>query len=197
MCDAECWSEHTRRLPPLRVGDTVRIQNQTGPNPTKWDKTGAVIEVRQFDQYLIRVDGSGRATLRNQRFLRKYTPAIPQPTRRSILEDLGTLPVIAGLGMNNPSTPQPSWSDDRNRPIEDTMEPPTTHLVTKPSELPPAIQPAASAPPSPERLPPTIPVTSPSHTDDTASVPNRDIDQTPRRSTRARRLPTWMDDYSA
>ena len=36
---AERWTEHTRRLPPLSVGNHVRIQNQTGPNPTKWDKT--------------------------------------------------------------------------------------------------------------------------------------------------------------
>ncbi|RUS74671.1 hypothetical protein EGW08_017577 [Elysia chlorotica] len=45
MRAAERLSEHTRPLPPLVVGDTVRIQNQTGPNPTKWDKTG-IINVR-------------------------------------------------------------------------------------------------------------------------------------------------------
>ena len=56
MRDFERWSEHTRRLAPLKVGDNVRIQNQTGPYPTKWDKTGVVIEVRQFDQYMVRVE---------------------------------------------------------------------------------------------------------------------------------------------
>ena len=75
----EQLSEHTRHLPPLRVGDTVRIQNQVGPHPTKWDKTGLVIELRQFDQYVIRVDGSGRVTLRNRKFLRIYTPAVARP----------------------------------------------------------------------------------------------------------------------
>ena len=75
---AERLTEHTQRLPPLKVGDKVRIQNQTGPHPTKWDKTGTVIEVRQFDQYLTKVDGSGRATLRNRKFLRQYVPAITQ-----------------------------------------------------------------------------------------------------------------------
>ena len=35
-----------------------------------------MIEVRQFDQYVVRVDGSGRVTLRNRKFLRKYTPAV-------------------------------------------------------------------------------------------------------------------------
>jgi hypothetical protein len=90
MRTAERLSEHTRPLPQLVVGDYVRIQNQTGPHPTKWDKTGIVVEVRQFDQYVVRVDGSGRVTLRNRKFLRKYLPVIqrsplmmapdPQPT---------------------------------------------------------------------------------------------------------------------
>ena len=75
----EQLSEHTRHLPPLRVGDSVRIQNQIGPHPTKWDKTGMVIEVRQFDQYVIRVDGSGRVTIRNRKFLRKFTPVVVRP----------------------------------------------------------------------------------------------------------------------
>ena len=68
----ERWSEHTKRLPPLAVSDHVRIQNQIGPHPTKWDKTGTFIKVRQFDQYVyvIRVDGSGMVTLRNKKFLR-------------------------------------------------------------------------------------------------------------------------------
>ena len=76
----EQLSEHSRHLPPLCVGDVVRIQNQIGPHPTKWDKTGLIIEVRQFDQYVVRVDGSGRVTLRNRKFLRKYIPAVPRPS---------------------------------------------------------------------------------------------------------------------
>ena len=76
MRDCERLTAHTRILPPLKVGDTVRIQNQTGQFPTKWDKTGIVVEVRQFDQYIIRVDGSGRMTLRNRKFLRQYHPVI-------------------------------------------------------------------------------------------------------------------------
>ncbi|KAK7088249.1 hypothetical protein V1264_022185 [Littorina saxatilis] len=67
MQNWERWSERTKRLPPLKVGDYVRVQNQVGPHPLKWDKTGTVIEVRQFDQYVVKVDGSGRVTLRNRR----------------------------------------------------------------------------------------------------------------------------------
>ena len=88
---AEYWSEHTKRLPALVVGDYVKIQNQTGPQPNKRVKTGRVIEVRQFDQYVVRVDGSGRMTLRNRKFLSKYITVISQAPRRTIDEDLHRL----------------------------------------------------------------------------------------------------------
>ena len=79
MLHQDKWSEHTKALSPLKIGDRVRIQSQTGHHPNKWDRTGIVIEVRQFHQYLIRIDGSGRHTLRNRKFLRKYIP-VYQPS---------------------------------------------------------------------------------------------------------------------
>ena len=80
MHHQEKWSEHTKTLPPLQVGDRVRIQNQTGPHPNKWDRTGIVIEVCQFHQYLIGIDGSGSQTLRSRKFLRKFIPMYQPPT---------------------------------------------------------------------------------------------------------------------
>lgn len=71
---SERLTEHTKHLPPLKVGDTVLIQNQVGNQPLKWGKTGVVVEVRQYNQYVVKVDGSGRATLRNRKFLRQFTP---------------------------------------------------------------------------------------------------------------------------
>jgi hypothetical protein len=38
--DNQRWSHRTKDLDDLEVGTAVAIQNQTGPNPTKWDKTG-------------------------------------------------------------------------------------------------------------------------------------------------------------
>ena len=70
----ERLTEHTVRLPPLKVGDAVFIQNQTGNHPRRWHRTGVCVEVRQHDQYVIKVDGTGRLTLRNRKFLRKFTP---------------------------------------------------------------------------------------------------------------------------
>lgn len=66
---------HTRDLPPLLIGDRVFVQNQNGTHPLKWDRSGLVVEVQNHDQYVIKIDGSGRLTLRNRRFLRRYSPA--------------------------------------------------------------------------------------------------------------------------
>ena len=70
----ERLSEHARELPELQVGQQVAIQNQFGPKPTHWDKTGHVVERLDFHQYRIKVDGSGRTTLRNRQHLRKIRP---------------------------------------------------------------------------------------------------------------------------
>ena len=58
-------------MPNLEVGDMVQIQNQRGNNPKRWNKSGKIIEKLDFDQYLVKVDGGGRITRRNRRFLRK------------------------------------------------------------------------------------------------------------------------------
>ncbi len=70
MRAAEYWSKNTRCLQPL----CVCIQNQTSRQPLKWDKTGIIIELHQHNQYAVKVDCSGRVTLRNRKFLRRYTP---------------------------------------------------------------------------------------------------------------------------
>ena len=62
-------SEHTRELTPLLIGDVVQVQNQTGHSAKKWDKSGSVVKVLPFNQYRVKVDGSGRVTLRAQQFL--------------------------------------------------------------------------------------------------------------------------------
>ena len=80
----ERLSEHTKRLPPLAIGDCVRIQNQIRHYPLKWDKTGVIIEVRQFDQYAVKVDGSGRVTLHN----RKYVHVKSLKTTKTIQDDI-------------------------------------------------------------------------------------------------------------
>ena len=78
----ESLKEHSRPLRPLGVGERVFLQNQQGPSPTKWDRSGVVVEAPGHDQYRVKVDGSGRLTLRNRRFLRAYTLANPSIDQR-------------------------------------------------------------------------------------------------------------------
>ena len=62
------------------MGDTVAVQNQTGRFPKKWDKTGTVVENQDYDKVLVKLDGSGRLTTRNRRFVKKIVspPDLPQ-----------------------------------------------------------------------------------------------------------------------
>ena len=64
----------TRDLGKLTLGDNVRVRNQTGEKPTRWDDTGVVVKVKEFDQYLVKMDRTGRLSLRNRKFLRKIIP---------------------------------------------------------------------------------------------------------------------------
>ena len=73
----ESLKAHSRPLRPLAIGEKVYLQNQQGHNSNKWDRSGTVVESSGHDQYRVKVDGSGRLTLRNRRFLRAYTPATP------------------------------------------------------------------------------------------------------------------------
>ena len=76
--DAKC-----KYLEPLREGDHVLIQNQT-PNSKrskKWDRQGIVVSTGDHDQYIVKVTGTGRLTLRNRQFLRKFQ--IPKDTVQS------------------------------------------------------------------------------------------------------------------
>ena len=54
------WTEHTKLLQPLIIGDSVRIQNQTGAYPNSWNKTKVMIEEWQSDPYVVNVYRSGR-----------------------------------------------------------------------------------------------------------------------------------------
>ena len=63
----------TKQLPKLEMGDAVCIQNQRWNTLLKLDRNGAVIETKDFDKYLVTVDGISQAIWRNRKFLRKIT----------------------------------------------------------------------------------------------------------------------------
>ena len=72
----ESLNKGASNLKPLLLGQDVYIQNQTGPHPTKWGKSGTVVEVLPHSSYLIKVHGSNKVTKRNRKFLRAFTPFI-------------------------------------------------------------------------------------------------------------------------
>ena len=150
---AETWAEHTKRLPPLAVGDLVRVQNQTGPHPNKWDKTGRIVEVRQHDQYVIKIDGSGRITLRNRKFLHKFIPVYYDRPTRSIYDDLAT----RVTGQTPLVTPQLPDEGDPATPATQawhTPSPTVTSARTPPRET----TPDAETPTTPGRDTPRRPI---------------------------------------
>jgi hypothetical protein len=70
----------TKELPPLEIGDHVMLQNQLGNKPKHWDKRGVVVQADpKTRQYKVMAFGSRRLTLRNRKFLRKYTPISTPP----------------------------------------------------------------------------------------------------------------------
>ena len=130
----ERWEEHTKALPPLKVDDTVFLQNLTGNYPKRWERTGVVVEVRQFHQYVVRVDGSGRVTLRNRQHLRKYVPFRATPS---------SVPSYP-----RPTTPVSAVPPPQNAsPPRVTMAPP---LYIPPATTVPPLQPPDAAPPVPD-----------------------------------------------
>ena len=126
--EREKWSLNTKELNPLNVGDHVYVQNLVGNNPLKWEKTGLVIEALPYRQYKIKLDGTGRITLRNRKGLRKFTPFYNRP---------------------NPTPPQEKWiepniserktpkSSQDEKPVE--MKTPETRHTEKEVAQPPEV----------------------------------------------------------
>ena len=63
MKSVEHLNAHAHKLSELSVGDRVFVQNQSGPHPNKWDQSGVIVDHKDFDQYLVKLDGSGRLTI--------------------------------------------------------------------------------------------------------------------------------------
>ena len=64
----------SKTLKPLQLHDIVQVQNQRGSHSNKWDLSGTIVEVLNFDAYVVKMDGSGRVTKRNRQFLRPIIP---------------------------------------------------------------------------------------------------------------------------
>ena len=160
----EKWSEHTRNLPPLSLGQKVLVQNQHGAGKIakRWDRSGTVIEDLGYNKYRIRVDGSGRVTDRNRQFLRQFssvTLSKPGPSPPSQLSQPPPLPVSASTAPDVPAPPvSPPPPPVRVPTASDIPDIPTIpadsedNFVTPPSSPEAAPAPSPSAEPTPPAL---------------------------------------------
>ena len=167
MRNENFYNHGTKQLAPLRVGDSVQVQNQHGSMPRRWHTTGKIVEVLDHQQYRVRVDGSNRITLRNRRFLRSILPVVDShssppipPTEISV--DRNIAPEVSQHELNLPSTPSaptPGSSSPVRVPSAPTLIPPASSPPL-PAERPvqPAQQPTLPQrpqdPPSVESPPP-------------------------------------------
>ena len=110
----------SKELPALREGDSVFIQNQdkSSGRPLKWDRQGTVIACKQHDQYLVKVQGSGKLTLRNRRFLRKFQIRSP---------------VVQNLG---PDAVKDGFPTVQNPVVKESAQPQKKISVQQPSSIP-------------------------------------------------------------
>ena len=81
---------YTKKQKVIPVGDSVAVQNQTGRFPTKWDKTGTVVENLDHDKVRVRLDGSRRLTVRNRRFVKKIVSPCDLPINEEINDTLSS-----------------------------------------------------------------------------------------------------------
>lgn len=136
---SETLNEHSRNLKKMSVGDRCFVQNQTGNNPNRWDRTGLVVESHPNDQYTVKIDGSGRLTSRNRRFLRQFQPATmeiqPAPPTYPVGKDVSGTPPYD----HNMTDQMPTLNDVDMPANTMSMEPvgPNRQLMTPlPSLLP-------------------------------------------------------------
>ena len=127
-------TEHTKVLAPLAVGQVVLVQNQSGNNPLRWDRSGQIVEILPFDQYRIKMDGTGRSSLRNRKFLRAITPF-----SNSSRETSSTTPYTSlanDLEVNTENDAAAPTSPIAEHENSDTDTAPTTRRSTRTSKPP-------------------------------------------------------------
>ena len=100
----EKYDHHASSLTPLPTGSKVLCQNT---RTLKWDKAWSIVEVKPHRQYIVKMEGSIRLSLRNRRHLQRIDP-------RKTHVEIGPFPSSA-------SNPIPHNHDLTNETSPDTM----------------------------------------------------------------------------
>ena len=94
---------------PLKLGQCVLFQNQSGNKPLRWDKTGIVVEYMGHNQFSVKTDDSGALTLRNRKFLRPHDPfQKEEATRQTADKEPPALDTTSGASSKKTEEPPAS-----------------------------------------------------------------------------------------
>ena len=119
------------------------VQNQHGPHPNKWDRTGIIVECRPHNRYMVKIDATGRLMLKNRQFLRKYIAA-----EKNVL--LGILPTANGSDCATGDNPLANCSQEPEGSSHDTgaeNDIPAAPAASSPCDPDPNDTPSPIAPP--------------------------------------------------
>ena len=180
----ESLQSKTKSLSPLLEGDVCRIQNQCGRFPLRWDKTGRIIQCLENDQYLVKIDGSGRISLRNRRHLRKVEPffrvGLGLPTS-ACTHSSSTAPDISGTTQPAPMQ-QLTSSDFGSPPVGSSHQQPSA-LPEQDSSLDNSLHHTKKFD------------FDHAHASETSEAQSRKVHDERRQSGLSKRPPSWHDDY--
>ena len=128
---AETINLHSRPHSPLKLGDRCYVQNQSGNTPKRWDRSGTIVDIGDFDSYTVKIDGTGRLTRRNRQFLRRFVPAStiiqgPSPMQlQRPTADITTPRPIQTAENSSSADASGREEDDQEHPYPPTSMPPT------------------------------------------------------------------------
>lgn len=120
---ADRLQAHSRRLNPLESRARVRVQNQTVPHAKRWHRSGMIVDAKPNDQYIVKVNGSVRVTLRNQQQFCQVEslrgtdlpPTVPQ-TRSHTLFPLRDSADSSPPALTNAASTPPAFSNATSTP---------------------------------------------------------------------------------
>ena len=82
------YDKNAKTLEDLVIGDNVYCQNTRSG---QWDRSGTIVMKGEHRQYSVKMDGSGRVSLRNRRHLRKiHVHKSVVPTLKPLLKEAGS-----------------------------------------------------------------------------------------------------------
>ena len=138
-------SRGARQLPPLKPGDQVQVQAQHGNSPRVWSKTGVIVDVGEFDSYVVSLDGSRQLTKRNRKFLRKIIP-LPDTYKHSESTDVKPVTI-------RPTPPPPT---PPRTPRSVSAQPPAPTSPSRQAPAPPQTSTSPSTPYQSQVVPPIM-----------------------------------------